>query len=316
MQTGGCRRRKEDCFLEHPDRLYLRALLTGLALALTLGACGAGAGHAPGASSAVSSETSAAPVPSSAPASVSAASTVVSVASQAASAAAAPPASATDSSAPSGTLAGKVICVDPGHQQKVDLTREAEAPGSDVMKIKNPGGATGVKTGVPEYELNLAVALKLRGMLQARGVTVVMTRADNGGNISNIQRAQMADDCHADLFVRLHADSTDSASVHGATMLIPGGQFIRDAALLRESRRAGGYLLDSYIAATGAKNRGFSERSDMTGFNWCTRPMVLVEMGFLSNPDEDALMQTDAYRQKMAQGLADGICRYLAAGSG
>ncbi len=301
--------------MDHSNRLCLRALLTGLTLALILGACGTGAGHAPGASSsagaasAVSSETSAASVLSSAPASVSAAS-------QAASAAAASPAPATDSSVPSGTLAGKVICVDPGHQQKVDLTREAEAPGSDVMKIKNPGGATGVKTGVPEYGLNLAVALKLRGLLQARGVTVVMTRTDNGGNIGNIQRAQMANDCHADLFVRLHADSTDSASVHGATMLIPGGQFIRDAALLRESRRAGGYLLDSYIAATGAKNRGFSERSDMTGFNWCTRPMVLVEMGFLSNPDEDALMQTDAYRQKMAQGLADGICRYLAAGSG
>ena len=227
--------------------------------------------------------------------------------------AAAAPQAPASSAPPSFPAAGHVVCLDPGHQKKVDLSTEPEAPGSSVMKVKNPGGATGVSTKIPEYRLNMAVADRLRQKLQAEGVKVVLTRTDDSADISNVQRAQAANACGAEIFLRIHADSADDPAVKGATMLIPGGEFIHDAALLAESKKVGQYLLDSYIAATGAKSRGFSVRSDMTGFNWCTRPMVLLEMGFMSSPDEDRLLNTDAYQEKIADGLADGVNRYFAA---
>ena len=222
-------------------------------------------------------------------------------------------ASPVSSASPLFPAAGHIVCLDPGHQKKVDLSTEPEAPGSSVMKVKNPGGTEGVSTKIPEYRLNMEVAEKLRQVLTAEGVKVVMTRTDDNADIGNVQRAQAANGCGAEIFLRIHADSADSPDVKGATMLIPGDGFIHDTALLAESRKVGQYLLDSYIAATGAKSRGFSVRSDMTGFNWCTRPMVLLEMGFMSNPDEDRLLNTDEYQGKIVNGLADGINRYFAA---
>lgn len=206
---------------------------------------------------------------------------------------------------------GHIVCIDPGHQEKVDLSQEPVAPGATQTKYKNPGGAVGVKTGIPEYALNLTVALKLRSRLEALGYTVVMTRTDNAADISNIDRAQIANNAHAELFVRIHADSTDSSAVTGATVLIPGNQYISDANLLSRSRQAGQCLLDGIIASTGAKNRGLSVRSDMTGFNWCKVPMALVEMGFMSNPDEDVRLNSDAYQEKLADGLVNGINAYF-----
>ena len=58
-------------------------------------------------------------------------------------------------------------------------------------------------------------------------------------------------------------------------------------------------------------NRGVIERSDLTGFNWSKVPVVLIEMGFLSNPEEDNLLNSDSYQEKLAQGLYKGILKAL-----
>ena len=55
------------------------------------------------------------------------------------------------------------------------------------------------------------------------------------------------------------------------------------------------------------KNRGVIERKDLTGFNWSTVPVVLVEMGFLSNPEEDKKLSTDSYKDKISKSLANGV---------
>lgn len=58
-------------------------------------------------------------------------------------------------------------------------------------------------------------------------------------------------------------------------------------------------------------NRGVIERNDLTGFNWSKVPVVLVEMGFMSNPEEDRLLSDDNYQNKLAEGLCKGIMEAL-----
>ena len=207
-------------------------------------------------------------------------------------------------------LAGKIICIDPGHQRKQNSDLEPVAPNSSVKKPKVTSGTAGISTGDMEYVLNLAVALKLRDLLEAGGAKVVMTRTENDVDISNIERAKIGNDAKSDLVVRIHADGSDNRDVKGISMLIPSTKYMGDD-LARISKKAGQYLLNEVIAATGAKNRGLSVRDDMTGFNWSTVPTVLIEMGFMSNADEDRLMATNEYRDKLAKGLYNGCVAYF-----
>jgi N-acetylmuramoyl-L-alanine amidase len=207
--------------------------------------------------------------------------------------------------------AKKVICIDPGHQTKVNTRTEPLAPSSSEMKVQNPGGAQGVYTKVPEYVLNLAVSQKLKVMLERKGYKVVMTRETNNVDLGNVARANIANDAGADLYIRIHADSLDNSSVKGISVLIPGNQYIKNKDLLNKSRQAGSKVLSGLISKTGAKSRGIVERNDLTGFNWARVPMMLIEMGFMSNPDEDKLLNTDSYRNNIAQGIFDGIEAYF-----
>lgn len=85
------------------------------------------------------------------------------------------------------------IAIDPGHQGSwVDMSaQEAMAPGSSETKAKATTGTEGRFSGVPEYELNLRIALALKSELISRGYEVVMTREDNDTAISNQERAQL-----------------------------------------------------------------------------------------------------------------------------
>lgn len=205
-----------------------------------------------------------------------------------------------------------VICIDPGHQEKGISGTEPIAPGSTVMKAKVSSGTRGTTTGVPEYQLVLIIGLQLRDLLEAAGVTVIMTRETHDVRTSNVERAEMANAAGADLFIRIHLDGSEKSSVSGMSMLIPGNTYIKDEVLLAKSKTAGETILAEVIAATGAKNRGLVERSDMTGFNWSAVPVVLIEAGFMTNPDEDRLLNTPDYQKSIATGLFNGIVKWLA----
>ena len=110
---------------------------------------------------------------------------------------------------PASGRTGKVVVIDPGHQGGNSAQLEPVGPGSSTTKAKVSHGTSGVVTGTPESELVLAVGLKLRDALEARGIKVVMTRTSQDVDISNIQRAQIANEASADLFVRVHADGAD-----------------------------------------------------------------------------------------------------------
>ncbi len=222
-------------------------------------------------------------------------------------AAAKPPAA---SQAPT-TAKGKVVVIDPGHANRANLETEPIAPGSSVMKIKDGGGATGVVTKTPEYLVNMAVAMRLRTLLQQKGFTVVMTKTDNSVSLGNVERAEIGNNAHANLVIRIHADSSTNSSASGASMLIPEGINTNTKAIAGESKRCGQIVLDTLVKEVGMKDRGLVPRNDITGFNWSTVPVILVEMGFLSNPDEDRLLSSAAYEDRLARGLADGIAAAL-----
>jgi len=207
-----------------------------------------------------------------------------------------------------------VVCIDPGHQARGNSTLEPIGPGSTIKKPAVSSGATGVGSRVPEYKITLQIALKLKQQLEARGVTVVMTRTSNDVNITNSARAKIANNAHANLFVRVHCDGSTTASVKGISTLYPASnQWTKPIAA--RSKTAAGIVQSSLIRATGATNRGAIQRSDLTGFNWATVPSVLVESGFLSNRTEDALLVTSAYQDKIAAGMAEGVMAYLATGN-
>lgn len=199
------------------------------------------------------------------------------------------------------------IVIDPGHADKSNLQTEPIAPGSSEMKIKDGGGATGVSTGIPEYKVNLNISFKLKTILEGKGYNVIMTKTTPSESPGNVERAEIGNKAGASLVIRIHADSCATSSVKGATMLVPSQSNDYTRNIYKESYRCGNIIMNTLTKEVGMSNRGVVERNDLTGFNWSKVPVILVEAGFLSNPDEDKLLASDNYEQKVAQGLADGI---------
>ena len=203
------------------------------------------------------------------------------------------------------------IAIDAGHQARGNFTTEPVGPGSSTRKAKVAGGATGVASHVPEYKLTLAVSKKLQKELKARGYKVYMIRTKNNVNISNKKRAQLANKSGADIYIRIHADSSNSRAVTGASGLYPSKANRYVSKLSAKSKKLSSCLLKSYCKKTKIRNRGLVARDDLTGTNWSKIPVSLIEMGFLSNPSEDRNMQKSNFQTKMAKGIADGIDAYF-----
>ena len=206
---------------------------------------------------------------------------------------------------------GIVVVIDPGHQGKWNSGKEPDGPGSSTMKTKVSAGATGCVTKQKEYVLNLAVSLKLKAELEERGYEVVMIRETHSINISNSERAKFANQIGADAFIRIHANSSDSSSVSGVETICQTSANPYNASLYEASYKLSECVLDEFVESTGAKRRRIWQTDTMSGINWCQVPVTIVEMGFLSNPDEDKLMASEDYQNKMAVGIANGIDKYF-----
>lgn len=206
---------------------------------------------------------------------------------------------------------GIVIVIDAGHQGKGNSGKEPDGPGSSILKAKVSSGATGCVTKQKEYVLNLEVSLKLRDELKSRGYQVVMIRETHAINISNSERAKFANSLNADAFIRIHANSSDNASVHGVETICQTASNPYNAHLYAESRKLSDCILDAFVESTGAKKRHVWETDTMSGINWCEVPVTILEMGFLSNPEEDRLMASEDYQNKMVQGIANGLDKYF-----
>ena len=140
-------------------------------------------------------------------------------------------------------------------------------------------------TGVPESQLALTIALKLRDVLEAHGIKVVMTRTTQNVDISNSQRAKIANAAHANLFVRIHANGNSNENVHGIEVLYPALIKGWTDSIAAPSKRAAALAEQDLVAATGARNLGIVARSDITGFNWSKVPVILARDRFHDQPD-------------------------------
>jgi len=164
---------------------------------------------------------------------------------------------------------------------------------------KDPG-ATSI-LGFYEKSVNLSVANKVARLLEQRGLRVKMTRTDDYF-VELKDRAAIANDLNADLFVSIHADSFPKSSRRGFTVYI--------ARSASSSSRSAASAIARSMSGTGLNSFGVQT----AGYHVLTGtrgPAVLVELGYLSNRSEAALLRSSSFQTRLAQAVADGISDYF-----
>ena len=215
--------------------------------------------------------------------------------------------------APEGRLHGVTVCLDPGHSDLLGPSAEYISPDSDEMAITNPGlCGQGHFTFRRESIVVLEIAYLLRDVLRAQGAEVVMTREDEYTWITSVPRADLAYEAGADFMLRLHADDRDEEDLRGVQVFCPlSSSYAQAVATPQEYRAMGEALMFTIRDACGYTERTPGCRvvlnDNYVGNNWARVPCFLLEMGYLSNRQDDLLLSHPDYQQLLAESIADGI---------
>lgn len=201
------------------------------------------------------------------------------------------------------------VCIDPGHQKKGINIGEPNAPGSSLKKAKVSSGTRGVATKKWEYEVNLNCSLMLKEMLEEEGYNVILTRNCNDVNISNIERANIANNNNADITIKIHCDSVGNSSKTGSSILVPAKNSKYTSSIYEKSYLFANELRNS-LKEKDIKINGIFERNDLTGFNWSKVPVITLEMGFMSNANEDYMLNNSDYERKIMSAVKEALIAY------
>lgn len=206
---------------------------------------------------------------------------------------------------------GLVIVLDPGHASQVPGTMEPVGPGSAEMKEADTVGTFGPSSGLHEYDLTMDVTQKLRNELEERGYEVKLTHHDTFNPISCVERAAVANENKADAFIRIHANGSENTEANGAMTICITEENPYHPELYSASVRLSEILLDTYCEQTGANREYVWETDTMTGNNWAEVPTSLIELGYMTNPDEDLKMNQDSYQKVMCNAIADALDKWF-----
>lgn len=211
-----------------------------------------------------------------------------------------------------GRLSGVTVCIDPGHQENGEPVMEPVGPGLEGKTAGTAGMAQGCVTQRKESIVTLEIAYVLRDELLRQGANVVMTRTQQMEFHTNIERCVIAKSGGADIMLRLHCDTRESRGKRGISIFAPlNSTYARAVADPAEYRKMGELLLNAMKRAVGyelVEKTGFVTLNDAyVGNNWAEMPCFLVEMGYMSNPQDDFQLSHPAYQQILAEGMAQGV---------
>jgi N-acetylmuramoyl-L-alanine amidase len=199
------------------------------------------------------------------------------------------------------SLAGKVIVIDPGHGcLKTDSATEID------------DGNVG-PTGLLEKDVNLITAKYLKAYLEASGATVIMTRMKDVGVMTLTSRVEVANNADADIFISVHCNASisDSARNGVITYYFNGSTTVPVSSTLLAKRKAlSTSINNALVLESGSANLGTDSES-FTVLVKSTMPSVLVEIGYITNPAEEALMATVEYNDLCGKGIYKGILNYF-----
>ncbi|MGK5640868.1 N-acetylmuramoyl-L-alanine amidase [Streptomyces sp. URMC 126] len=222
-----------------------------------------------------------------------------------------------------GPLRGKVVVIDPGHNIR-NQRHTAEIDRSvDIGTGRKECDTTGTSTdsGYAEARFSLDVAHRIRSILQTQGARVTLTHDDDrpfGPCVD--ERAAIGNKAHADAALSVHADGA-APGQRGVHVILPAkvkGGRADTAPIVEPSKELGERVLGRFVRATGSMpsnyvghNTGLDVRSDLGGLNLSTVPKVFIECGNMRDPQDAAQLTDDGWRQKAAQGIADGIREFI-----
>ncbi|MCY0918616.1 MULTISPECIES: N-acetylmuramoyl-L-alanine amidase [unclassified Streptomyces] len=242
------------------------------------------------------------------------------------------PASPTPHGAASGSpaagkapLAGRTVVIDPGHNTgNFKHTKEIDRQ-VDIGTNRKECDTTGTTTnsGYMEAEFTMDVSRRVRAVLESKGLKVLLTHeagTERPWGPCIDERARIGNEAAADAVVSVHADGVSEGS-RGYHIILPAkvkGGGADTAKIIEPSRLLGERIANNFARTTGSgpanylgSGTGLVVRDDLGGLNLSTRPKVFIECGNMRDAKDAAQLTSPQWRQKAAQGIADGIVGFL-----